>query len=66
MKNAMRNAKINEDQLDYINAHGTSTPAGDIAETDAAKLALGCSFKKYCHELHKIDDWTSSWCCRWD
>jgi len=45
MKNAMRNAKINEDQLDYINAHGTSTPAGDIAETDAAKLALGAHSK---------------------
>ena len=41
MKNAMRNAGINTEQIDYINAHGTSTPAGDQAETDAAKLALG-------------------------
>ncbi|MDC9726812.1 MAG: beta-ketoacyl-ACP synthase II [Candidatus Thioglobus sp.] len=41
MKNAMRNAGINAEQIDYINAHGTSTPAGDQAETDAAKLALG-------------------------
>ena len=41
MTNAMRNAGINADQIDYINAHGTSTPAGDQAETDAAKLALG-------------------------
>jgi len=41
MKNAMRNAGVNADQVDYINAHGTSTPAGDQAETDAAKLALG-------------------------
>jgi 3-oxoacyl-[acyl-carrier-protein] synthase II len=41
MTNALRNASINADQIDYINAHGTSTPAGDIAETDAAKLALG-------------------------
>jgi 3-oxoacyl-[acyl-carrier-protein] synthase II len=46
MKNSMRNASINADQLDYINAHGTSTPAGDIAETDAAKLALGDHSKK--------------------
>ncbi|MDB3869935.1 beta-ketoacyl-ACP synthase II [Candidatus Thioglobus sp.] len=41
MKNAMRNAGVNADEIDYINAHGTSTPAGDQAETDAAKLALG-------------------------
>lgn len=41
MKNAMRNAGVNTDEIDYINAHGTSTPAGDQAETDAAKLALG-------------------------
>jgi len=41
MTNALKNASINPDQINYINAHGTSTPAGDIAETDAAKLALG-------------------------
>lgn len=41
MKNALRDAQLNPDQLDYINAHGTSTPAGDIAETKAIKLALG-------------------------
>ncbi len=41
MKNAMRNSGINPEQVDYINAHGTSTPAGDKAETDAAKAAFG-------------------------
>ena len=41
MINAINNAGINLNEVDYINAHGTSTPAGDIAETDAAKLALG-------------------------
>jgi 3-oxoacyl-[acyl-carrier-protein] synthase II len=41
MTNALKNASINADQVNYINAHGTSTPAGDIAETDATKLALG-------------------------
>ena len=41
MKNAINNAGINPNEVDYINAHGTSTPAGDIAETDATKLALG-------------------------
>lgn len=43
MKNAMQDAQLNASQIDYINAHGTSTPAGDIAETIAIKLALGNS-----------------------
>jgi 3-oxoacyl-[acyl-carrier-protein] synthase II len=41
MKNALRNAAIHAEQVDYINAHGTSTPAGDIGETQAMKSALG-------------------------
>jgi len=41
MRNAINNAGINAEQINYINAHGTSTLAGDLAETDAAKLALG-------------------------
>ncbi len=41
MKNAMRNAAVNPQSVDYINAHGTSTPLGDIAETHAMKTALG-------------------------
>jgi 3-oxoacyl-[acyl-carrier-protein] synthase II len=47
MKNTLRNASINTSQIDYINAHGTSTPAGDQAETDAVKLAFG----DYAYEL---------------
>lgn len=43
MKNAMQDARLNAEQIDYINAHGTSTPAGDIAESMAIKLALGGS-----------------------
>ena len=39
--NAINNAGIIPDEVNYINAHGTSTPAGDIAETDAAKLVFG-------------------------
>jgi 3-oxoacyl-[acyl-carrier-protein] synthase II len=43
MKNAMKDAGINADEIDYINAHGTSTPAGDVAETMAIKDAMGAS-----------------------
>ena len=41
MKNALRDAGLNADAVDYINAHGTSTPAGDVCETQAMKAALG-------------------------
>jgi 3-oxoacyl-[acyl-carrier-protein] synthase II len=41
MINALRNASANPDEVDYINAHGTSTPLGDIAEQIAVKRALG-------------------------
>lgn len=41
MQYAMRNAGINPDEVSYINAHGTSTPAGDIAEVLAVKGAFG-------------------------
>jgi len=41
MRNALRDAGIGTDTVDYINAHGTSTPLGDIAETMAVKRLLG-------------------------
>ena len=46
MVSAMRNAGVNADQIDYLNAHGTSTPLGDINETNAIKAALGDHAKK--------------------
>ena len=41
MVNAMNDAGLNPEDVGYINAHGTSTPAGDVAETMAVKLAMG-------------------------
>ncbi|MEI7763110.1 MAG: beta-ketoacyl-ACP synthase II [Comamonadaceae bacterium] len=46
MLGAMRNAGVNADQVDYLNAHGTSTPLGDLNESNAIKAALGDHAKK--------------------
>lgn len=46
MLSAMRNAGVNADQIDYLNAHGTSTPLGDLNESNAIKAALGDHAKK--------------------
>jgi 3-oxoacyl-[acyl-carrier-protein] synthase II len=46
MQLAMADAKVNPEHIDYINAHGTSTPAGDIAETKGIKLAFGDHAKR--------------------
>jgi 3-oxoacyl-[acyl-carrier-protein] synthase II len=46
MQNALRNGKITSNDIQYINAHGTSTPAGDIAETIAVKTVFEGNAKK--------------------
>ncbi len=46
MHNALNDARLNKEDVGYINAHGTSTPAGDKAEAMAVKLAMGDHAKK--------------------
>ena len=53
MKNALVSAGLNPEQVDYINAHGTSTPAGDIAETDAIKKVFGQHSSTLCISSNK-------------
>lgn len=46
MENALRDAGLNASDIDYINAHGTSTPLGDVAETQAIKGLMGADASK--------------------
>jgi 3-oxoacyl-[acyl-carrier-protein] synthase II len=46
MVNALRNAGVNTGEVQYLNAHGTSTPLGDLNETNAIKAAFGADAKK--------------------
>jgi 3-oxoacyl-[acyl-carrier-protein] synthase II len=46
MVNALKNAGVNADQVQYLNAHGTSTPLGDLNETNAIKAGFGDAAKK--------------------
>ncbi|MBF0620907.1 MAG: beta-ketoacyl-ACP synthase II [Magnetococcales bacterium] len=46
MTNALKDAKVNPEQIQYINAHGTSTPLGDVIETKAVKSVLGDAANK--------------------
>jgi 3-oxoacyl-[acyl-carrier-protein] synthase II len=46
MMAALRNARVNANDVQYLNAHGTSTPLGDLNETNAIKLAFGDHARK--------------------
>jgi 3-oxoacyl-[acyl-carrier-protein] synthase II len=46
MRNTLRDAAVNPDQVDYINAHATSTPAGDVNELNAIRMVMGDHAKK--------------------
>ncbi len=48
MQAAIRDAKLNHNQIDYINTHGTSTPLGDQAETNAIKRVFESHARKFC------------------
>jgi hypothetical protein len=64
MLSALRNAGVNVDQVDYLNAHGTSTPLGDLNETNAIKAALGDHAKKDCREFNQVHDRSLAWVVR--
>ena len=61
MELAMEEGGIKPSQVDYINAHGTSTHHNDLFETRAIKLALGEAAKGCCDQFYKIYDRTSAW-----
>jgi 3-oxoacyl-[acyl-carrier-protein] synthase II len=56
MSNALRNAGINADEVQYVNAHGTSTPLGDKAETIAVKRAFGEHACTAGGQFNEVDD----------
>lgn len=64
MKGALKNARISVDAVDYINAHGTSTPLGDAIEHGAIKRLLGEASKTISMSSNKISNPTPFGCSR--
>ena len=63
MQNAINDAKVDKASIGYINAHGTSTPAGDIAETNAVKSVFGEHAYKVMMGFNQINDRSLIRCC---
>jgi 3-oxoacyl-[acyl-carrier-protein] synthase II len=65
MLNALRNAGVNQDQVNYLNAHGTSTPLGDANESNAIKAAMGDCEEESGGQLDQVHDGSPAGWCGW-
>ena len=66
MKAAIKRAEISPAEIDYINAHGTSTPLGDEIELKAVERLVGNAAGNISMSSTKSSDWSSARCCRYD
>ena len=66
MAAALKRAKLEVDEVDYINAHGTSTPLGDVIEANAVRRLLGSDNSNIFHVLHQERNWPFAWRGRGD
>lgn len=62
IKMAIDDSGINEEQISYINAHGTGTPYNDKSETEAIKTIFGKKSIRYSDKFHQINDRAYAWC----